>query len=446
MKQQLKWSKLLIIMIFATIIIGSCAPPATEAPVATEAAPAETEAAPAETETMTEAETSAEPIRIGILAPLTGVIAAAAKDSVDGWELYWKLRGDNVVAGRPVEWYVADSANDATTAVTQAKALIDEREVNFIVGPIATVEGQAVAQETNRRGMAQFIPILSDIDITMREKENFPDVIRISGWNAAQNNLPFGQWAYDQGYRKISTIGYDLQFSYDHCGAFLEMFQAAGGEVLVQLWHPTTTEDFSPFIAQLQASDPDAIFVCNSGIGAVRFVNQWAEFGLKDQIPLLAAETVTDQSNLRSLDDSVLDIISVGHFAEGLDNPATQEFVDAYLTEYDTLPSYFSAANYTAADWLVQAIEMVNGNVEDQEAFLAAVRSIELQDSAMGSMKLDEYDHPIRDIYVRKVEKRDDGRLWNVVIDTFPAASQFWTYTPEEYMSHPPYSREYQGK
>lgn len=447
MMYQIRKLKLVVWIILVIFIVSACARAApSPTPTLPEVSPPDV--TPTEVVESTEiVETPPrDAIKIGILAPLTGVIAAAANDSVAGWELFWKLRGSNIVAGVPVEWYVHDTANEAATAVTQAVALVEVREVDFVVGPVATVEGLAVAQELNRRGVIQLIPILSDIDVTQREKPNLPYVVRIAGWNATQNNLPFGQWAYDQGYRTVSTIGYDLQFSYDHCGAFLHTFQDAGGEVLLQLWHPTTVEDFSPFIAQLQQSNPDAVLVCNSGLPAVRFVNQWAEFGMQGTIPLLAAETVTDQSNLRSLDDSALGIISVGHFAEGLDSPATQELVDAFLAEHGSLPSYFVAANYAAAGWIVEAIERVNGDISDKDAFLAALRTIELEDSAMGAMRLDDFDHPIQDIYIRVVEKRDDGRLWNSVIETIPSVSQFWTFDPQEYMSLPHYSRDFQGK
>jgi branched-chain amino acid transport system substrate-binding protein len=40
---------------------------------------------------------------------------------------------------------------------------------------------------------------------------------------------------------------------------------------------------------------------------------------------------------------------------------------------------------------------------------------------------------------------REDGRVWNVVLETIPAVSQFWTYDPEEFLSQPVYSRDYQG-
>jgi branched-chain amino acid transport system substrate-binding protein len=36
-----------------------------------------------------------------------------------------------------------------------------------------------------------------------------------------------------------------------------------------------------------------------------------------------------------------------------------------------------------------------------------------------------------------------NGELQNTVIDTFPNVSQFWTYSPVEYLKQPLYSRGY---
>lgn len=450
--RSMRLATLLTLILAVAVLLASCAPapaeeattPPEEEPTAAEAT-ADEEPTAAEDEGEQEMEEPTGPITIGLMAPYSGPLAAAAEDSNKGWDLFWQLRGSTEVAGREIEWVTGDTAMDPSTGITQATALVEQQSVDFIVGPFVTDVGMGVAEELGRRGIPQFIPILSDDNVTMREKENLPYTVRIAGWNASQNNLPYGQWVYDQGFEQLSTIGYDLQFSYEHCGSFLASYVAAGGEVLTQTWHPITTEDFSPFIAQLQQSNPPAVLVCNSGLASIRFANQWAEFGLMESIPLFATETVTDQSNLRSMEDSAVGIISSGHFAEGRDAPATQEFVNAYLEEYGELPSYFSAANYTAAGWLVDAIEDVDGDISDKDAFIAAVRAIELEESALGPMELDENDHPIQDIYVREVQVRDDGLLWNAVIDTFEDVGQFWTFDPEEYMDQPLYSRDYQG-
>ena len=75
-------------------------------------------------------------------------------------------------------------------------------------------------------------------------------------------------------------------------------------------------------------------------------------------------------------------------------------------------------------------------------AFLAALKKVEIADSPRGPLTLDKYGNPIQNIYVRKVEKVG-GKLQNTVIHTFPAVSQFWKYSPEEYLKTPLYSRDY---
>jgi len=68
---------------------------------------------------------------------------------------------------------------------------------------------------------------------------------------------------------------------------------------------------------------------------------------------------------------------------------------------------------------------------------------VELSDTPRGPVKLDGYNNPIQNVYVRKVERKGDGELQNTVIMTVPAVSQFWKYNPEEFLKQPVYSRDF---
>jgi branched-chain amino acid transport system substrate-binding protein len=118
------------------------------------------------------------------------------------------------------------------------------------------------------------------------------------------------------------------------------------------------------------------------------------------------------------------------------------QFVKAYRAKFGKVPSYFSETCYTTGRWINEAAQAVGGKVEDRESFLAALRKVEIPDAPRGPIKLDSYGNPIQNIYVRKVEKKD-GELWNTVIHTFPAVSQFWKYPPEEFLKQPVYSRDF---
>ena len=302
-----------------------------------------------------------------------------------------------------------------------------------------------MAEYAKTTGIPYFIPVIAADDLTQRAR--IPNVLRVAGYTASQMPRPLADYAYKKlGYRNIITISQDYTFGHEQCGGFAQVFTELGGNIVAQYWNPLNTQDFSPYLAQIQAAKPDAVFAMETGADASRFIQQWSNFGLKGKIALLGAQNATDQSVIRTLGDEAAGIISSAHFAEGNDSPATKKFVDEYNAAYKHLPSIYGFSHYSAALWLAQAINAVNGNVEDRPKFLAAVREVVLTTSPLGRpVHLDKYGNPIYDVFIRDVVKRPDGKYWNVPIATYPEVSQFWTYDPEEYMKQPPYSRNFQG-
>ena len=122
------------------------------------------------------------------------------------------------------------------------------------------------------------------------------------------------------------------------------------------------------------------------------------------------------------------------------------KFVAEYEKRYQKLPSIYGFTHYSGAMWVAEALKTINGNVEDRALFLKTVLASELKDSPLGkTVKFDAYGNPIYDVSIRRVEKRADGKFWNVPIATYPQVSQFWKYDPETYMKQPAYSRTFQG-
>lgn len=385
---------------------------------------------------------SGDPVKIGFLAATTGTAAASGQDMVRGWNLFWKRNGDSA-AGRPIQTIHEDTAGDPQVGLNKARRLVENEQVGLVVGPLFANVGYAVAEYLGEQGVPNFQQVSSADDLTQRA--SIDGVLRVGGWTSSQTAHPAGKWAYDQGYRRAVTICSDYAFGQEYCGGFVNTFTDAGGEIVEQLWNPLGTQDFGTYMAQIEAADPDVVFCLQVGGDSVRFVESWNSFGLKDSdVPLIGGETLLDQSLLRNMGDEAEGLLSVGKFAEGRDAPATREFVEAFDEEYGDLPSYYASVSYSAAQWTAEALEDVDGDLEDTESFLKAVRSVQLETPG-GPMSLDEYDNPIQNVYVREVTRRDDGRLWNTPTETFEEVSQFWEYDPEEFLAHPVYSRDYQG-
>jgi branched-chain amino acid transport system substrate-binding protein len=385
-----------------------------------------------------------EPIRIGLLAPQTGTLAALGADELNGWNLFFEQNG-TTFGGVEVETVTGDDAGDPAIAVQQAQRLVEDEEVDMIVGPIAANTALAVCEYAIGEGLPCIQPIASADDLTQRAFD--PLLIRVGSTSSSQTGHAAGQYAYDQGYRRAVTIGPDYAFGHETVGGFAQTFTEAGGEIIAQLWNPLGTQDFSPYVTQIQGAAPDLVFAVETGGDAPRFLQAYQEFGLKGSIPLLGGYTIVEQAVLRSMGDEALGVESLGYYAETRDAPGTQEFVQAYGEAYGgQLPSLYSAGPYTAAQFITRAIEELNGDISDTDAFVETMGDIVLEDTPFtGPYELDEYNNPIYDVYVRSVERDDQGRLVNVIQETIEDVSQFWTYDPEAFLARPVYSRDFQG-
>jgi branched-chain amino acid transport system substrate-binding protein len=384
-------------------------------------------------------------IKIGFLAPTTSTSAESAKDMVNGFQMFWDKHGMEL-CGRPVEIFTEDDAGDPDVALSKARLLVEQREVDMLVGLLFAHTGLSVSEYVKDTGTPTFYPVISADDITQRTPVD--NLIRIGGWTSSQVHHPFGVWVYENTEcRNVLTIASDYAFGHEVVGGFVNTFTDLGGTVVDQLWNPTGEADFSSYLATIQAEEPDCVFSLQVGAAATRLIQSWYEFGLKDVIPFYAGEVQTDQSIIRGVvpREAAVGIISAGHFAEGRESPATEEFVTEFFEKYDKLPGYYAPATYVAGQWIAQALESIDCKVEDTEAFLQAVRDAQLADTPFGPETLDEYDNPIFNVYIRETVLRDDGEVWNVVKETIPNVSQFWTYDPAEFLAQPVYSRDYQG-
>jgi branched-chain amino acid transport system substrate-binding protein len=389
------------------------------------------------------ARAQAGPIKVGLLAPLTGVVASGGREMVEGTQFYYdQIKYE--IAGRKVELLIEDDGSNPDTALQKARRLVEQANVHFLIGNLLANTGLAVANYVKGNGTPYFIPIIAADDLTQRQR--IKNVIRVAGYSASAFTHPLGDWALKQGYKKIATVSQDYTFGHEQCGGLAQVFTEGGGEIVQQFWHPLNTADFSPYLGQIANLNVDAVFAMETGADATRFIQQYASFGLKGKTPLLGAMNATDQSVIRTLGAECEGIVSPAHFAEGSDNPVTKKFVADYTAKYKKVPSLYGFSMYSGSMWVAKAIERIGGKVEDRDAFLDAVRKTELADSPLGTtVKLDAYGNPIYDTYIRKVVKRPDGKFWNVPIETYPGVSQFWKYDPETYLKQPPYSRTFQG-
>ena len=376
------------------------------------------------------------PIKIGFLTQMTGGGAAVGKDMSSGFMMYLEEIGQQM-GGRKVEVIIEDTQGDPAAALTKLRKLVESDNVHAVAGIFLANEGYALAPKVDEYRIPTVWAVVSADDLTQRKPVKW--AVR-SGWTSSQPNHPFGEWAHKSlGYKRVVTVAMDYAFGWEQVGGFQRTFEEAGGQIVQKLWPPLGTTDFGPYLAQIKR-DADAVFAVMVAASALRFPKQYQDAGLKARLPLIGGGTSFDEFVFPSLGDEAVGAITPMIYSAAIDTPVNRRFVKEFRTKYGKVPGYYAEASYTAARWINEAAKVVGGNVEDKEKFLAALRRVEIPDAPRGSIKLDAYANPIETVYVRKVERKD-GELWNTVIQTFPAVSQFWKYKPEEFLKQPVYDR-----
>ena len=150
----------------------------------------------------------------------------------------------------------------------------------------------------------------------------------------------------------------------------------------------------------------------------------------------------SDQVLLRDQGEAANGIISFSYWTEGADSAEVQKFVQEYESRHGEIPSLYAAGSYLMAQVIAGALEATGGQV-DGENFVKAAQGLTFDDSVYGPIAFDDTNNIVGGVNREHVEARDDGKYWNVVDETIPDVSQFWTYGKDAFLANPVFSRDF---
>lgn len=387
-------------------------------------------------------------LKIGVPIALTGPIAEQAQEMVHGYQLYLNQHS-NMLGGVAVKIYVEDTQADPAMVIAKTRKLISSDHVDFIGGGALALESLAIIQVTAPRHMAFITPISSADNLTQRKL--VPTFARLN-LTSSQPNLYFGQWVYQNlHYKRIAMIAQDYAYGWESAAGFQYAFEKSGGKIVQKTWVPLTATDYAPFVRQITAN-VDAVYAILVGAHVPRFEKAYNQFGLGGKVPLIGGPDIADEDALQSAGQDAVGITIVHEYSKDQSNDATQAFIKAWQAAYSgQTPSYWGESTYTTAHWVDAAItnyrkksgvsaSAIPGWIDkNPEQFINAIVTTTLPVTPRGPLHLDAYHNPVTNLYVYKVDKPNH----KTVLATIPNASQFWTETPQQFLSHPVFSRDF---
>ena len=358
---------------------------------------------------------AADPVKIGLILPMTGQQQSTGRQTLAAVKLYMAQNGDTV-AGRKIEIVLKDDAAVPDTTKRLAQELIVNDKVQMVAGFGITPCALAVAPLATQAKIPEIVMCAGTSIITERS----PYIVR-TAFTLAQSAVPMADWAAQNGIKRVVSMVSDYAPGVDSEVSFREEFTKKGGQILEAIRFPLASPDFAPFLQRARDAKPDAIFVfVPAGQGAV-FVKQFLERGLdKAGIKIIGPGDVTDDDVLNGMGDQVIGTVTAHFYSADHDSPANKAYVAAFEKANNNMrPNFMSVGGYDGMHLIYEALKKTKGDSTGQK-LVDAMKGMAWE-SPRGPISIDPDTRDIiQNIYIRKVEKKN-GQLYNVEFAKFDA-------------------------
>lgn len=344
---------------------------------------------------------AADAVKIGMITTLSGGGASLGVDIRDGFELALKQKGGKL-GGVATELNIVDDARKVENAKQIATRMIKQDDVDVVTGIVWSNLAMAVVPSVTRAGKIYISPNAGPS--ALAGKNCHPNYFNVA-WQNDNLHEAMGQYVTDKGYKNVYLMAPNYPAGKDALAGFKRFYK---GNVAAEVYTKLGQVDYAAEIANLRAAKPDAVFFFLPGGMGINFVKQYAQAGLTKDVPLFGPAFSFDEGILKAVGDAAVGTFNTSQYSHDLDNAANAAFVAAFTEAYGRKPSLYASQGYDAALLLDSAIAKVGGNVDDVDAFRAALKAADFI-SVRGAFKFGPNNHPIQDIYVREVVKDGEG-------------------------------------
>ncbi|MEF8833299.1 MAG: ABC transporter substrate-binding protein [Halofilum sp. (in: g-proteobacteria)] len=353
--------------------------------------------------------TASDPVKVGMITTLSGGGSSLGIDVRDGFMLAVE-QGDGALGGVPVEVLIEDDGRDVGRSIQIAQRMMQRERVEIFTGIIWSNLALAAVPRILREDALYISPNAGPAELA--GEQCHPGYFNVA-WQNDNLHEAMGQFVTDEGHDDVYLVAPNYPAGRDALAGFKRFYE---GNVAGEVYTSLGQQDYASELATLRDADPDAVFFFLPGGMGINFLKQYAQAGLKGDIPLYGPAFSFDEGILSAVGDAALGVRNSSQWSPDLDNAANRKFVEAFQARYERRPSLYASQGYDAARLLGSALAKVDGEIDDREALYAALREADF-DSVRGDFRFNSNQHPIQDIYVREVFRTEDGTLSNRIVD-----------------------------
>ena len=356
-------------------------------------------------------------IKIGFVSTFSGPTAVIGNDMRNSFELALDHMGRKM-GGKPVEVIYEDDGQKPDVGKQKTEKLVQSDKVDFIAGYIWS---NVLLASLKTAVDSQTFMISANAGPSQLAGELCSPYVFSTSWQNDQTPQAMGEFMNQKAVKSVFLIGPNYAAGKDMLAGVKSTFK---GEIKGEEYTVWPTQlDFAAELSKARASGAASIFVFYPGAAGVQFLNQYAQAGLKEQMPLYTAFTV-DELSLPLQKENALGVPGAQEWVNDLPNEQNQKFVADYRKKYPGLrPTYYGAQAYDAAQLINSAVVAVKGDTDKKDAMKAEMEKANFK-SLRGPFKFGNNHIPIQNFYLQDVVKDADGALSLKTVATIVKDSQ----------------------
>jgi branched-chain amino acid transport system substrate-binding protein len=306
-----------------------------------------------------------EPIKIGVVTPLSGTYAGIGQPVRWGLELAaHEINDAGGVSGRKLVLLFEDEEANPAVAVQKVERLFQVEHVDFLTGMVNSGSTLAVGQLGERNDKLVSTTVSFADSITADKCS--PNVFRVNARAEQQSNALTSWIGKDKPGAKVFAIGPDYEMGRSSVAAFKAGAAKNKIETVGEVFAPLDSKDYSQYFGQIRASRPNLIYTSVAGNDTVRLLNQLEEFGLLRGVDIVGASGTITSQNLAAIGAAAEGYVTGTGYSPKIETPENKKFVEAFRAMYKTDPDLFAADSYGLLYAYKSAVEKAGSTETDK--------------------------------------------------------------------------------
>ncbi|OGA36271.1 MAG: hypothetical protein A3G80_09740 [Betaproteobacteria bacterium RIFCSPLOWO2_12_FULL_62_13b] len=282
---------------------------------------------------------SAQTLKLGFMAPMSGPSASAGQEMKRGLDAALE-KFNNRIGGLETRVVIADDKGLPDAAAQEIARLVERERIDVLSGLGLTNVMLAV---TDPAVKADVIVLASHAGTgSYAGKDCHPNIF-LTGFLNDIFGITMGTWLTKRGVKRLYIMGLDFQAGWDIYDSLQSTYK---GQVVGKTLTPFTQVDFAAELAQVRAAKPDGLFAFYFGASGVAFPKQYAQSGLKDQVPLYSVMAMSNSMLITGQGDAGIGVISNSVWNAQVANASNKEFVARFRAKHGREPTSYSAMMY----------------------------------------------------------------------------------------------------